>query len=440
MKFWLGAVVACFVVNAHADPQKFLRMTNVRLNESIQAVKDAGFNAIRLDLSWEAVQDSNGFNWTAYDTYVNAARNAQLEIMLILGYANTKVSDGKKPTTAAQRQAYGEYLKHAVEHFNTRVAYFELYNEYNSTTGKMDAGTAAQYFDLAQYVRPIFNNVKTTIAPADGVGPSIPNQLVVGGVSPGGVQSGFLPDILSMGITAYADAISFHPYSIYINADRTKRHAEDTLTITKNAAQLVRNAPGSNQSFPIIITETGWPTSRDSVGVGESDQSNEVVRYLLLMAGTPNIKGASVFSLFDGGNDPYNKESRFGLYRYSAAPIDKLKQAVQGANDVGAVLAGAKNYTFHNSPSYPADVYHFTWYADVAKSQPLWRTAWVSAAATGSWTVTYSCTAAVEVLEVGTGVPSTRPCTGGQFTTPLLLQPIAVRSAGTLGDPSFVRQ
>jgi len=443
MKFLLGLVAACWFANAHADPERFLRITNVRLNENIQSVKDAGFNAIRLDLSWEAVQDAAGYNWGAYDTYVNAARNAQLEVMLILGYANTKVSDGAKPTTLTQRQAYGEYVKHSVEHFRTRVAYFELYNEYNSTTGNMVAGTAAQYFDLAQYVRPIFNTVKTTIAAADGVGPSIVNQLVVGGVSPGGVKTGFLPDILSLGIAAFADAISFHPYAIYINSDKSMKHAEDTLAIVKTAAQAVRTAPGSNQAFPIIITENGWPTSRDTVGVSESDQSNEIARYLLLMAGTSNIKGASVFSLFDGGSDPYNKESRFGVYRYSSAPIDKAKQAAQGTSDVGNALAGAKNYNFHNSATYPSDVYHFTWYADVAKAQPLWRTAWLAASATGNWTATYTCTAPVEVLEIGSGVPgfsTVRPCTGGQFTTPLLLQPIALRSSAPLSDPTFVRQ
>jgi len=335
MKFIIGLLASLAFGLANAEPINFLRIVNTRLNESVADVKAAGFNAIRLDLPWHLVQPTGGsYDFTPWTTYVKEARAQNLEVILILAYKNGNVTNGGKPSTPAERLAYGNYVDAAVRAFKDKAKYFELYNEFNSTTGTPgDPGSADEYIELAAYIRPIFNAAvgTNTIAPANGSGAAEPNKLIIGAVSPGGVVAGgFLQQILSgipgvnggVGIQQYADFVSFHPYAMFVSPNdkyKNRQHAENVLDIVKSYLPQI--------SKDIIITETGWPTSRTvngfgvDIGVSEGEQSDEVARYFLTMASATRVRGAVLFNLYDDGTNVLDRERRFGVYRYSPLEV-----------------------------------------------------------------------------------------------------------------------
>jgi len=92
----------------------------------------------------------------------------------------------------------------------------------------------------------------------------------------------------------------------------------------------------------VYVTEIGWPTSTGQCGVPDAVAAAYLQRFMLLAAARPWIAGVWWYDLFDDGNDPGNRENRFGLAAKNHSP----KPAYGALSAITGVL---------KSPQVPAE-------------------------------------------------------------------------------------
>ena len=216
--------------------------------------------------------------------------------LLILDYGNEFYDGGELIRSKAGRDAFARYVRFVVRHFLDRVDQFEVWNEWNIGMGspRRQPGRAEDYVKL---LRVAYRAVKS----------ENPTATVIGGAV-AGLDDRWIEAFADAGGFEYLDAFSVHPY-VYQQPRPIPETAMEGLDRLK--ARIERWAPG--RDLPIYITEVGWPVHHGPLGVSEEVAAAYLQRFLLLARTRPWIAGVWWYDLFDDGDDPRNKEHRFGL-------------------------------------------------------------------------------------------------------------------------------
>lgn len=271
---------------------------------SLEAASNAGFASIRDDAPWAKVEARKGVykipeNW---DRVVDEAKAKGVAVLLILDYGNPLYDNGDKPRSEAAIDAYVAYAEFVVRHFKGRVHQYEIWNEWDSTTGHTSKGTAEDYDKL---VRKAYPAIKAIDSQA---------QILVGAVTADGLERGFAEQLADLGTLDHADGLSIHPYI----KCRMQHSPADWANWMAKIDSSLRWRTG--KTIPIYVTEMGWPTFAGDCGFSETAQADFAEGLFEEARSLPFIKGVWWYDLQDDGTDPKEREYHYGLIRSDFSP------------------------------------------------------------------------------------------------------------------------
>jgi hypothetical protein len=106
------------------------------LDESLAAMKSAGFRWLRQRFPWNAIEQSAGkYEWSAWDRVVEAAVDHELELIAVLDgspdWARAAV-DGENPLAPpTETRDFGEFAAAFAERYGDRIDYYQIWDEPN---------------------------------------------------------------------------------------------------------------------------------------------------------------------------------------------------------------------------------------------------------------------------------------------------------------------
>jgi hypothetical protein len=292
----------------------------------IEWVKAARMTSTRDEMFWADVEDANGA--FAMRNSAQASRDVWwnrlpgTEPLLILGYGHPRHDAGGQPRSAAAVRAYASYAGWIVGETKQRVRMVELWNEWNLKAGAVPEGGAQG--GAADYVRMSTAALKAIKAVDPGV------KVLVGGVGEDHPDWRWMREALAQGLLDGADGLSLHLYnhcdSMNIGADEMVRRLERLQALMK---------PRAGREVPIYLTEVGWPVHRGACEVSEDQAGVYTLRLLLEASLRDWLKGVWIYESIDSGNEPGNREHRFGLLRRDGSE----RPAGCAVREFGALIA-----------------------------------------------------------------------------------------------------
>lgn len=289
------------------------------IERSVAMLSTGGTVSLRDDATWAAVEQRRGelhipVHW---DELVNEARRRGIEPLLILAYGNKFYDGGGKPHSPEAIAAFTRYAAFVAAHFKGRVSRYEIWNEWEHTTGNTLPGTPEDYVRLVRSVYPAVKKVNPEA------------EVLVGAVGPRGIRGGYLRRIIDLGVLEFADSLSLHTY---VHCRRFGSGPDGWAAWMHEIAEELRKV--SPKAVPFYITEMGWPTHRGRCGVSPETQAEYLKRMFSLARMMPFIKGVWWYDFQDDGSDSENQEHNFGLVRpdFSEKPAFRALQTLSTAD------------------------------------------------------------------------------------------------------------
>jgi hypothetical protein len=263
---------------------------------SLSLIGQVGANSIRDDVPWDQIERVKGQMAmpSAADDLVDQALKANVQPLLILDYGNPLYDSGDKPVSPQALSAFARYAVFVVQHFKGRVHRYEMWNEWNVTTGGTRSGTPQDY---VRFLKVVYPAVKAIDPSAVFIAAAI-----------GGLKLDWLSAMLASGAIGSFDALSIHPYNFGRSTRTGDVWAQDMLA---TEAAIHRYTDG--RDIPLYITEMGWPTYSGATGISPRQAGVYLAQMFLLARTMTFIKGIWWYDFRDDGWDASNKENDFGL-------------------------------------------------------------------------------------------------------------------------------
>ena len=115
----------------------------------LDATKDASLKWVRIDFNWLDAEPQQGqYNWTIFDTQINAAAAKGLSVLAVVGYTPAWASAGDTKGGGSMNDVpnpgtYASFVTAVVNRYKNKVTHYELWNEPN--LGGFFEGTSADY-------------------------------------------------------------------------------------------------------------------------------------------------------------------------------------------------------------------------------------------------------------------------------------------------------
>jgi len=269
------------------------------LGKSLDMLSAAGVTSFRDDATWSSIEKSKGIYSVParMDQLVDEALKRKISPLLILAYGNRFYDDGGKPLTDESILAFTKYAEFVVRHFKGRVSRYEIWNEWEHTTGKTAKGSPEAYVRLARKVYPAIKKIDPQA------------EVLVGAVGTVGIKQGYLERIIRLGILEHGDMLTLHPY---MHCERFSG-PESWARWMRSVGEQLENWGGKPVS--VYLTEMGWPSHQGRCGVSEETQAEYLRKIYKHARELPFIKGIWWYDLQNDGNDPADQEHNFGLVR-----------------------------------------------------------------------------------------------------------------------------
>jgi hypothetical protein len=263
---------------------------------SLSLIGQSGANSIRDDVPWAQIERVKGQMAmpSGVDDLVNQALKVNVQPLLILDYGNPLYDSGDKPVSPQTVSAFARYAVFVVQHFKGRVHRYEMWNEWNVTTGSTRSGTPQDYVRFLKVVYPAVKAID-------------PSAVFIAGAI-GGLKLDWLSAMLAAGAIGSFDALSIHPYNFGRSTRTGDVWAQDMLA---TEAAIHRYTDG--RDIPLYITEMGWPTYTGPTGISPRQAGVYLAQMFLLARTMTFIKGIWWYDFRDDGVDASNKENDFGL-------------------------------------------------------------------------------------------------------------------------------
>lgn len=311
-----------------------------------------GVREIRQDLRWGYVGRSrDSWDWTTEDAIIDAAHAGDLGVIAMVGYGNpwaSAVSGATEMTPPDDPADFAVFAGAAAARYGDRIDRYEVWNEPNSGFRFWQVGDPPRLAgDPAGYA-DLFVPAANAIHAAD------PNSEVeVGSVFYHGQAIPSGPDFIAAAVAHrpeildVADAVSFHPYTLYPPNAAPEADTNGQIPVT----QMVTDIEGAAPGLPVVVTEFGWPVWDT---VTEDQQADWIIREIALLHAS-GVRDTCVYTLQDHPGPLGSPEDAFGLAerdsgRLRPAAIDYTLLA-----DVLADVATA-NGAAETALGLPADV------------------------------------------------------------------------------------
>jgi polysaccharide biosynthesis protein PslG len=338
MRYTSTAIVFCLLLATLARAQTgfnigvsvHLAAHPATLPGQLSLIGQAGATSVRDDVSWDHIEMEKDHLVmpSGFDDLVNQAVKANLQPLLILDYGNGFYDSGGKPASPQALSAFARYAAFVVLHFKGKVHMYEMWNEWNTTTGNTHAGTPQDYVRLLRVVYPAVKAID-------------PSAVFIAGAI-GGKDLNWLSAMLSAGAMGSFDALSIHPYNFGQPVRTGDAWAQDML-----ATEGVIHRYTSGRDLPLYITEMGWPTYSGAKGISPQESATYLAQMFLLARTMKFLRGIWWYDFRDDGWDENNKENDFGLVRPDLTP----KTAFATLKAVAPVVRNALSVEDLSSPS-----------------------------------------------------------------------------------------
>jgi polysaccharide biosynthesis protein PslG len=330
------------------------------------AMLAAAFDAVRMDLTWAAIETAPAtYNFSAWDALVADCAAAQVRPMLIFDYGNPLYDNGRGPTSAEGVAAFVNYSLAAVEHYHSRGIVFELWNEPNT-------GAFIDPHDYLRLARAVGTAIKARF----------PGECLVGPAS-AIVDLPYVDALIRDGLLDTFDAVTIHPYR--------NRVPETVLFDYHHIADTIAKYAPQRPNASVFAGEWGYttcvpPCSPPAPHVTASQQAAFLVRRWLVddIAG---VHAGIWYEWRDGVGPPNSREAFFGVveesYQNASVPFIAKPAYVAAV----AYRALQRPLTFMGRPQIqsPAheDVY-VSMYAPISTPQSTSFVVWLSNDGTGN--------------------------------------------------------
>jgi len=313
--------------------------------------RDAGYRFARFGIPWHDVERTfESYDLEAPQSYIPgykqlvqllADKNVRPIIFVGLGntlYLTDTTNGGIR--TETQRQGFHDYCKAVAYALRDFDPIFEIWNEPNLSGFWQPASDVDEYMALVPFavsgLREGWHMGRES--------QNLPNPLVIApGVANAWARGNFIDKCFDRGLLDLVDGVSIHPYSNY-HSDPAKRVPEAVASpVSLLKAELAaRGKPG----FPIVLTEWGWSTDRNSGGVSADTHAKFSVRQILMGYYT-GLTINCIYSLDDARNvDDNTSDKHYGLFTTSGANFQKVLVAKPAVGKVAALNAALDGYRY----------------------------------------------------------------------------------------------
>ncbi|MDD3182628.1 MAG: cellulase family glycosylhydrolase [Alphaproteobacteria bacterium] len=317
MKSTLLFLALLFLTSAtQAQDSRLLKGFGVYLNLSaitptlLDDVKKAGFDTIRLGISWPTVEKTKGvYTWDQYDTAIAQIKKKGFNLVLSLEHSNRLYAEviqapenlfGLKnteaaPTTNEAQAAFTIFAREAVKRYNAKGMIWSIWNEPDTDIFWPPEPDVDAYIQL-------FEKTCRSIKVA------VPQAIVAGS------ELAKLPKSLrrhTRFITAFIrspafdclDALSVHPYQ---DGDWPP---ENSAAAYKSLRTILdQEAPHHKKNVPILSTEWGYSTTWAT-----PEQHAAYALRAHILNRLHDVPVSIWYEWKSQGHDPQNPEDQFGF-------------------------------------------------------------------------------------------------------------------------------
>ncbi len=329
-----------------------------------------GVRSIRQDLRWSYVQASrDAWDWTTEDAVIDAASEGGLGVIALVGYGNVWASTraGATSFTPPDDPAdFAAFAGAAAARYGDRVDRYEIWNEPNSGFRFWQVGDPPAFGGDPDGYADLFVPAAAAIHAADaGSEVQVGSVFFHGQAIPSGPE--FLADAIAHRpeILDVADAVSFHPYTLYPPRSPPEADMEGEVAVTQMVTDIEQAAPG----LPVVVTEFGWPVWGDVTADLQADYTAREVA-LLHASG---VRDTCVYTLEDHDGPVMNPEDAFGLVE-DVAGDEKPLAAVWRAFDVAMEGVVSGHGAAEDVLGLPAGVRAVRYVRESAAVTLLWST------------------------------------------------------------------
>lgn len=260
---------------------------------------EARVSMVRLFPEWAGIQPSPGeWNWSSADALVESARKNGIQLAGVLAFLTPWASSAPNDPDHGARtrtfpikniQYWRDFVRETGARYKNDITYWEVYNEFNSTTFARNA-TPAHYGELVREadleLKKVHPQARIGIGCAD-------------------VDLSFLENVIRNGAAGHFDFIAVHPYSL-MDAALAGRESV-FLGLGDNLRKLLKKT-GQRDDIELWVTEIG--TTATNTAESEDRQAAALVKaYTLCLA-----QGIRKVFWFEGRGPNYGAGS-FGILR-----------------------------------------------------------------------------------------------------------------------------
>ncbi len=289
------------------------------LNRRFADMEAMGVQWVRFDISWADIQSSgsSSYIWAPYDAVVHAARQHNLNILAMMGYAPQWAQQtscaGQFACPPNGTSSFATFAAAAAKHYESLgVSYWEIWNEPNITNFWLTPNAAA-YTGL---LKAAYTAIKQANPSATVISAGLSDAATDGtNIAP----YDFAQDMYTAGVHGYFDAFGDHPYCYsdpnYCPATTGVGNGWSVMALTSQniRALMVANGDGGKK---IWMTEFGAPTGGDPTSQVTEAQQAKMMQEAYALAASYSWAGPLFwYSYQDAGTDNTTVEDWFGVVR-----------------------------------------------------------------------------------------------------------------------------
>lgn len=283
----------------------------------INLVKGLGITSVRNDYLWSQLEQQKKFfsvssKQMKSTELFSSTDQKKFTGLLILGYGNKNYNGGDYPRNKKDINDFLDYTRQVVFKFKGKVKYYEVWNEWYQGTSmgrfSKHKPSGKEYADFVKLVSAEIKKIDPkSVVLAGSFNPYDHKQVL------------WFSGLVKNGILNYVDGVSIHPYSYYRGDDYRKAD----FNISK-IQDFHNNFIKKGIDFPIYITEFGVPNGGGKESYSEHDSAQFISEYIREAKATDFIKGIWFYDLIDDGNNPFDYENNFGLFRKDETPKEVI--------------------------------------------------------------------------------------------------------------------
>lgn len=296
-----------------SDGADLLDMSNVALDRTLNAARDAGIWAVRVDVDWSHVEVEPGRrDWSRVDRVIHAVRTHGMCAHGLLTYAPAWAADpAERPVGsyfAPRPDTFASFASQTATRYRHAVSVWEIWNEPNTVRFFKPRPDAATYGALLAAAYTAIKAVGTDLTVVSGgLAPAEDNGSDI-------APTTFLKGLYQAGANRYFDAFGIHPYTYPALPNDLSTSAWNTALRLRDMHDTM--VDGGDPAKHIWVTECGAPTGTSPVAVSDAAQADSIRILLRAARDVAWLGPAFVYSLRDSGTDAADPEQNFGILHH----------------------------------------------------------------------------------------------------------------------------